>query len=499
MAFNFGNFAANYFQGEQLIADLQDKQAATDLKKQQVEESKMQQIMQKNQLAQQQQQQAFLQKQLGAIDKGQKLDAIASGAIPDADSVQMAQKAVKVYQAKAQAYELSGRPADAERYDQLAQTSQNKLEDLQAKALATKDKNVKDEGAFAGSVLQGSATPEEAFNFVKEREGLTPALKMMQMSPQEFQNYWKTKQISSVSASEQLTMAQTASRDAQNDKYKAAELKLNQQRVLQESQRLAIERESKVEKNPQVIEVNGKKYEFDPTGKDGTRLSTDSKYKMLGDANIDKVVQRGTVNMMGAGSEVLRGLDTVGQMSAGLTSGQFAEVTDKHSFMSALQASSANRWSTDEQQMYKVSVAGMGTDLGQIIAGNGRTNKTLNHEMQNLIDGVPGDGKYTSLFRLSNAAGIAKTRIENQPALSDPVEEQKRQELIKGLSKYPSPTEIANAARAAGQPISKKTVESASDALNKIKAQIPDTLNSASSAEVQGLSAGAQAAFDKYK
>jgi hypothetical protein len=451
MSFSFMDFAAAQTAGKQINADLQAKRDESAMRQQSLESQKFQMAQQ---MKQQESAQAFEQQRQAIVqdyDTTLKQQQIDSGALPDEQKQQAAQQEVEMYR-KVGTAALTSNPEMAKQYFQLADTAQAKLTQTQKTNLEITEKKVKDTAGFAGTVLEGAVSPQEAFDWVKSNVGLKEAM-AIPTDPVKAKLYWKSKQTQGLSAKEQvdnkikLTEFQQKREDAARDH---ADLQADR---LIRRQELANAREQTLELRKQTMDLRTKQYE------EGGAIQ-----------------RRQTIAAVNYANEAARGLDLVATMGAGQTASVFGHLQDGTTILKALESTGTNKLTPELQQIYQTSTKGLGLELAQLAtAGSGRAPvKDLINEMSAMVEAHSGDKEFEIMFKLANAADFAKTRLEAVPASPDPKIQAIREKAEAALARYPHPKEIIALANRKGVKLGK-----AQSFTESLRAKLDKTLGKA--------------------
>jgi len=222
MTFALMPFLAAQSAGDQINANLAATQADTALKMQSLAQG--QQTMQLQ--AQQQQQKQTAQQGIAQLMSGWQQDdakakqaRIDAGQDPNIPIEQTFQQQADRYRQMSQQYAAFD-PTTAEKYSQLADSTDAKVGTVRTQNLAIAKQKTQDLAATAGAALSGDMTPDAAFKWVKDNYGMQEAMNIP-LSPQDYQAYWKSKQTQGLTAQQQIENAQSV--QDSKDKADAAE------------------------------------------------------------------------------------------------------------------------------------------------------------------------------------------------------------------------------------------------------------------------------------
>lgn len=218
MGFDLSPLLAAYSTGNQINANLAATQADSALKMQSLAQG------QQNMAIQAQQQQAKLEAQQQVAKMLQNQDAVnqsnqvSAGKSPDMEAEGQLTQSIGNYRKMAQAY-LVADPQTAENYSKMADAAEGRLGTLRTQNLAIAQKKIGNAASYAGAVLSGQQTPDQAFQWAKDNLGLDEAMKIP-TDPAAATLYWKAKQTQGLSAQEQ--MQNTLQEQQAKDKRDAA-------------------------------------------------------------------------------------------------------------------------------------------------------------------------------------------------------------------------------------------------------------------------------------
>jgi hypothetical protein len=477
-------FAAAQFAGQQLNTELDNRKADTEMKQQQIAQGKNAMALQQQQQVQQQAQQAQMSKLIESFDKDNQTRQVEDGTAPDNETEVKQGKQAELYDQIGKTFLFSD-PSKAESWMKMAEATRGKMAATEEANLRIGAKRAKDTASYAGTVLDGTQTPEQAFQWVKDNVSLKDAL-TIPTDPLEAKNWWKSKQTQGLSASEQLQGQMSLRQETQRIKEHAEAAADRRQNHADGERDLALSREILREgqasrKEEAALRHEERKAALEAKGAGGA-------------AGAGGNIQfRHTVAAVNYAAESLRGLDLVGEMAKGQSSGVFGHLATGEGIPSALAKTGGNRLTNQEQQMYQAATKGLGLELAQLAtSGSGRgANQAVTKELNAMIEVIPGDTQYSAMYKLANAADFVRTRMKAIPKSTDPTIQKTREEVDEALKKYPSPSSILQAAEKAGHKISEKTVakrQTMMEALRKAEA----SAQGGHPPEIQDL-------MDKYK
>ncbi len=492
--FSLEAFMAATNAGMQINQSMEEKQQDIELKKQAVQQNSMKMAMEKQQFDMQQKQQAAMQKLIADEDQKTTEKLVKSGELPDGEKEAAITKEVESYRQKAKIYLMGGDAKNAEAYSKMADSAEARKTTTEKKNLEIAEKRTKDLASYAGAVLEGDVTDQEAFETVKNKVGLKAALSIPADAAGK-RKWWETKQKEGLTANEQLSKELAVKKSDEDRKERAREANQNAELKRMMIAATAANRENKA---PHTEEIGGKKYEYDPENKlKGTRLETDSRYVELGagkSSQGDKTANRYTQGAVNAAAEAVRSLNIVSTMSAGLTAGALERAGDPHTVLGSLTKVGGNKLTKEEAQMYQTTMKGMDLEMAQAATlGTGRApTKAIIEEFGDMMVARPGDTKYETMYRIANGAGFLRTRLKTLPPHPDPGIQKVREETMKALEKYPVPEKIYEAAKAAGHKVGKGQVEKSTQRLSEALAEVDKETGRGHPQEIQDL-------LEKYK
>lgn len=426
----FETFSAAQFAGQQLNADLQAKRDDHELRQQQLASAKQQMAMQANAQAQQQQ---FEQQRAGIIDKYDtmaKEQRVADGTDPDAEVEQQTAREAAMYRDIGKAALLTN-PAMAEQYFKLADTSSGKAVERKKANLEITEKKTKDTAAFAGSVLAGGVSPDQAFAWVKDNLGLKAAL-AIPTDPVQAKAYWRSAQRQGMSATEQVENERKVEEFKQKQEQAAKEeADRREERQIRRAE-LAASREANLELRKQSLGLRREQFEEGGT-----------------------VQHQRNIAAVEYGAEIARNLANVTKFASSTNGALFAGVPAGTSLLGALQGNAANKLTPEGEQMLKVAMGGMGLEMGQLMTSSGGrgVTQTLINELHEMMAYRASDTPMTKMFKMANAAELARVRLESTPEPRNPATKEKREQALAALKEYPTPAQIIEVAQRKGQKI----------------------------------------------
>lgn len=226
-SFSMESFMAAQFAGQQLNTELANRKADTEMKQVQIQQIKQNQAAQQQQQQAQQSQQAQMAKLMSQFDTEQQAQQTETGAAPDGQKEAALTKESQMYRQIGKTFALSD-PAKMESYMKMADSTDGRLQALQVANLKIGEKKTQDTAAYAGSVLDGTVTPQEAFKWVKDNVGLKDAM-AMPTDPADYKNFWRQKQTQGLSAKDQVENRRKLEEDAQRAEDRKADRLLRDQ------------------------------------------------------------------------------------------------------------------------------------------------------------------------------------------------------------------------------------------------------------------------------
>lgn len=210
--FSMQSFMAAQFAGQQLTADLDNRKTDVEYKQAQIGQMAQVQARQNQELATQQDQRAQMTKLMGQFDQEKQAQQVETGKSPDQQKEASLTQEADQYRRIGKTFAMSD-PARMESFMKLADGTETRLQTTQTKNLEIGAARSKSVASYAGAVLEGSASPQDAFTWVKDNVGLKDAMEMP-TDPAEYKSYWRTKQIQGSTAQEQSENARKVAEDA---------------------------------------------------------------------------------------------------------------------------------------------------------------------------------------------------------------------------------------------------------------------------------------------
>jgi hypothetical protein len=479
-------FLGAQYAGQQLNAELDNRKADVEMKQQQIAQSKNAMALQQQQQVQSQQQQAAMAKLIDNFDKDNQNKQVEDGATPDGEAEVKLEKQAGLYEQIGKTFLLSD-PARAESFMKMADSARGKKAATEEANLRIGAKRAKDTASYAGAVLDGTQTPEQAFAWVKDNVSLKDALSIP-TDPLEAKNWWKAKQTQGLSAAEQI--------QGQTEIRKEATRAQERKETLEERRKEHADRERDIALSRDILRQGQKSAAEERALRHQERADALEKKWPGGAAGAGGNIQfRNTVAAVNYAAESVRGLKLVGEMGKGQSSGVFGHLATGEGIPSALAKTGGNRLTSEEQQIYQTATKGLGLELAQLAtAGSGRgANQAVTKELSSMIEVIPGDTQFEAMFKLANAADFVRTRLKSVPKSSDPTIQATRDETDAELKKFPTPSAIIAAADAAKYKLKGGTMKrkaSMLEALGKAEASVAP--GGSHPAEIQNL-------LDKYK
>lgn len=206
-------------------------------------------------------------------------------------------------------------------------------------------------------------------------------------------------------------------------------------------------RKDRAQKAPQVLDMGSSKYEYDPNSDvKGERLAADPRYVKLGN-KVSTNQDNNTVQTGKAAANVARDLSQMARFPTGTTASPFAHITD-HDFLSSIEKTGSNALTPEQIQMFGSSQGAMSTELSRVLTiGAGRgANQSVINEIRQFTTPAPGDTNLTAAYKMSTAAQMVKTTMENTPPPADASVRKGWDATLATVSAFPPPEEILQAA-----------------------------------------------------
>jgi hypothetical protein len=430
--------------GNSLIqgVNFEEKKAQADLMKTEAQQAQMQ--------TQQMQQEMQTRKSIGAFIQSQTQ-------LEGADAANPLNQA-KMYTKAAGLAASQGDLASAQEMSGLArQAQQDAIE--QTKALAQQQAVKKEDLANTADALPDNPSQDQMADLVRKAvaAGVDPLTIPPPNTPALLT--WKN----------QMKLAGMDSTQRAEYVQKAADFKLNQERLKQDHQdnvdlkklqinTTATYREgmlqehrdalaARTDKAPSVLDLGSAKYEFDPQGQiKGDRLSSDTRYVKLGD-KVSTNQENNTVQTGKAAANVARDLSQMARFPTGTTASPFAHITD-HDFLLSIEKVGSNALTPEQIQMFGSSRGAMSTELSRVLTiGAGRgANQSVINEIKQFTTPGPGDTNLTAAYKMSTAAQMVKTTMENTPPPADASVRKGWDATLATVSAFPTPDRILDAA-----------------------------------------------------
>lgn len=206
MPFALQSFLAAQSAGDKINADLDNTRADAALKMQQIAQGQQMMDQRTQQMQAQKEQQAQMTKLMDGFDQEKQAKQIETGQAPDGQKEVDLQTESAHYRQLGKTFAITD-PAKMESWYKMADAADGKLAQLQSTNLEIGKKRAASAASYAGAVLSGDVSPDEAFKWVKDNVSLKEAM-AIPADPVEAKKYWRTKQNLGLTAAEQLANAQ---------------------------------------------------------------------------------------------------------------------------------------------------------------------------------------------------------------------------------------------------------------------------------------------------
>ena len=226
----------------------------------------------------------------------------------------------------------------------------------------------------------------------------------------------------------------------------------------------------RAQKAPQTIDVGAAKYEYDPDSSvKGERLASDPRYVKLGN-KVSTTQENNTVATGKAAANVTRDLNQMARFPTGTASSPFAHITD-HDFLTSIEKTGSNALTPEQVQMFGTSAAGLSTELARVLTlGGGRgANQSVINEIKTFTTPTAGDTNLEAAYKMSTAAQMVKTTMDNTPPPSDQSVRKGWDATKASVDSFPTPEQILAAASGKEKKKLAAMTGTYSDLLNKVQ------------------------------
>ena len=228
--------------------------------------------------------------------------------------------------------------------------------------------------------------------------------------------------------------------------------------------------EARRDSGPDHLDIGGAIYEKDKTGElKGERLATDPRYVKLGN-KISATQENNTVATGKAAANVARDLNQMARFPTGTASSPFSHITD-HDFLSSIEKTGSNALTPEQVQMFGTSAAGLSTELARVLTlGGGRgANQSVINEIKTFTTPTAGDTNLEAAYKMSTAAQMVKTTMDNTPPPSDQSVRKGWDATKASVDSFPTPEQILAAASGKEKKKLAAMTGTYSDLLNKVQ------------------------------
>ena len=152
---------------------------------------------------------------------------------------------------------------------------------------------------------------------------------------------------------------------------------------------------------------------------------------------------RDTNALAGASAEGARNIKQMTQFSAGSTTSGFGDLTS-HTFVDSLVKTATVALTPDEINAFQTSGAGLALQVAraETLGGGRGANQSQINQIEKQIIPVAGDSRAVAAYKLATGAELLKTRMETQPAPTDPALRKKWDETYNYLNSVAKPEDI---------------------------------------------------------
>lgn len=213
--------------------------------------------------------------------------------------------------------------------------------------------------------------------------------------------------------------------------------------------------------------------------------------KADGSTKLSATMERQAVAVTNAANEAGQALDRLSKMDFGDTASAFSHLEDPKTVLKALTTTGTNKLTPEKIQMLQANSQLLGLEVAQAMAAPYKPNKEQVSEARRMTEVSQGDTEYTAMYKMALTAAVMKTRLESIPKTEALREARGHAEA--NFARFPSPDEVYQHARARGIKLKlRKDSESFMDRLKQIGT------GGAEAPAPAGPSPEVQALLDKY-
>lgn len=186
-------------------------------------------------------------------------------------------------------------------------------------------------------------------------------------------------------------------------------------------------------------------------------------------SKLSATMERQAVAVVNAANEAGQSLSRMSKMDFGDTASAFSHLEDPKTVLKALTSTGTNKLAPEKIQMLQANLQLLGLEVAQAMAAPYKPNKEQISEARKMVEPVPGDTEYTAMYKMALAASVMKTRLEAIPKTEALKEARGHAEA--NFAKFPSPDEIYEHAKARG--VKLKLRREGATFMDKLKTMMP--------------------------
>lgn len=186
-------------------------------------------------------------------------------------------------------------------------------------------------------------------------------------------------------------------------------------------------------------------------------------------SKLSATMERQAVAVVNAANEAGQSLNRMSKMDFGDTASAFSHLEDPKTVLKALTSTGTNKLAPEKIQMMQANLQLLGLEVAQAMAAPYKPNKEQISEARKMVEPVPGDTEYTAMYKMALAAGVMKTRLEAIPKTEALKEARSHAEA--NFARFPTPDEVYEHAKARG--IKLKIRKEGETFMDRLKTMMP--------------------------
>lgn len=186
-------------------------------------------------------------------------------------------------------------------------------------------------------------------------------------------------------------------------------------------------------------------------------------------SKLSATMERQAVAVVNAANEAGQSLSRMSKMDFGDTASAFSHLEDPKTVLKALTSTGTNKLAPEKIQMMQANLQLLGLEVAQAMAAPYKPNKEQISEARKMVEPVPGDTEYTAMYKMALASDVMKTRLEAIPRTE--ALKEARGHAESNFAKFPTATEVYEHAKARG--IKLKLRKEGETFMDRLKTMMP--------------------------